>query len=480
MNALERLEPSIVWKHFNDICSIPHISKCESKLVKHIQSLASQWGLESHVDEVGNLIVWKPPTNKNSSSITLQSHLDMVPQKNETTIHDFELDPIQPYVDGNYVKAKGTTLGADNGIGVAVALAVLESKDLSHGQIEALFTIDEETGMTGALGLKPGILKSRKMINLDTEEEGQFYIGCAGGVNCSAELVCAEEQVDKNYIAFTIALKGLKGGHSGIDVNSGRGNAVKLLNRVLFSGTSLFSLRISKFSGGTVRNAIPREAFATIIIPETDKQAFISFVGKQEKELINEYAGAEDSIEIKITGTDVPASCLSLKSQENLMHMIYACPNGVIRMSSKIPDVVETSNNLAILDYQNGKAQVHCLLRSLTGSAIKDLENTLCCTLTLAGAHVEFSGGYPGWEPEPDSNLLKTMTETYESITNRKPEVKVVHAGLECGIIGSKYPDMEIVSCGPTIQFPHSPDERLEISSVNEFWRYLVKLLEVV
>ncbi len=480
MNALERLEPSIVWKHFNDICSIPHISKCESKLVKHIQRLTSQWGLESQVDEVGNLIVWKPPTNTSGSSITLQSHLDMVPQKNETTIHDFELDPIHPYIDGNWVKAKGTTLGADNGIGVAIALAVLESKDLSHGQIEALFTIDEETGMTGALGLKPGTLKGRKLINLDTEEEGQFYIGCAGGINCSAELACTEEQVNENYIAFMIALKGLKGGHSGIDINSGRGNAVKLLNRVLFSGSNSFSLRISKFSGGTVRNAIPREAFATIIIPETDKQAFISFISKQEKELINEYAGAEDSIKIEITETDVPANYLSLKSQENLLHMIYACPNGVIRMSSKLPNVVETSNNLAIIDYQNGKAQIHCLLRSLAGSAIKDLENTISCVLSLSGAHVEFSGGYPGWEPEPDSSLLKTTIETYESITNEKPEVKVVHAGLECGIIRSKYPDMEMVSCGPTIQFPHSPDERLEISSVNRFWSYLVKLLEVV
>lgn len=482
MAALDELEPSIIWRHFANICSIPHPSKHESELVAYIQNFASEHSLISKIDSIGNIVVSKPATEgmENRPALILQSHLDMVPQKNDSTLHDFTIDPIKPYIDGQWVKAKDTTLGADNGIGTATILAILESVNIKHGPLEAFFTIDEETGMTGALGLSKNLLTGNRLINLDTEEEGQLYIGCAGGVDCTAEIVYEEEPGLDTCTAFSISLKGLKGGHSGIDIHLGRGNAIKLLNRILFIGSSLYSLKISSFTGGSVRNAIPREAFAIVTIPMMHKETFQAFIKEQEKLLCAELYGSEHALTINISEVAVPENVLSLKSQNNILSAVYACPNGVIRMSSRVHGVVETSNNLALINCQNGKAYIHCLLRSSIETAIKDLQNAVSCALTLAGAHVEFSGGYPGWEPDPDSELLKTMMDVYKSATGKLPEVKVVHAGLECGIIGSKYPGMEMVSCGPTIQYPHSPDERVEIASVERFWKYILKVLEVV
>ncbi len=482
MAALDKLEPSLIWRHFANICSIPHPSKHESKLVAYVQSFASRYGLNSKIDSIGNIVVSKPATKgmENRPAIILQSHLDMVPQKNDSTQHDFTTDPIRPFIDGQWVKAKDTTLGADNGIGTATILAILEAGDIKHGPIEAFFTIDEETGMTGALGLSKDLLTGSKLINFDTEEEGQLYIGCAGGVDCSAEIIYEEEHSREICAAFSISLKGLKGGHSGIDIHSGRGNAIKLLNRILFTGSNLYSLRISSFNGGSVRNAIPREAFAIVTVPMMHSETFRAFIKEQEKLLRAELYGSEPALTIEISEAAVPENVLSLKSQNNILGAVYACPNGVIRMSSRVQGVVETSNNLALINCQKGKAYIHCLLRSSIETAIKDLENAVSCALTQADAHVEFSGGYPGWEPDPDSRLLKTMIDVYESVTGKLPDVKVVHAGLECGIIGSKYPGMEMVSCGPTIQYPHSPDERVEIASVERFWKYILKLLEVV
>lgn len=482
MTPLDHLEPSILWRHFSNICSIPHPSRYLAQITEYITNVADTLGLKTQIDETGNILISKNASKgkEDSPGVILQGHLDMVPQKNSAISHDFEKDPIIPYIDGSWVKAKDTTLGADNGIGASIMLAVLESKNISHGPIEALFTVDEEIGMVGALGLKPDFLKGKKLLNLDTEEEGQIYIGCAGGIDSSAKISYIEELPNPNYIAYTVTIKGLKGGHSGIDIHLGRGNAIKLLNRILFSGSTLFDLRLSSFHGGSVRNAIPREAQACITIPTEHKHSFQSFILQYEKLLRSEFHGSETDLEIELVKTSPPKKVMSLQSQSNLLRAVYACPNGVIRMSSRVQDVVETSNNLAIIDCKNGSAELHCLLRSSIGSSRKDLEIAVSSALTLAGAAVEFSGDYPEWEPNPDSRLLKLMMDVYESVTGDLPEVKVVHAGLECGIIGSKYPDMEMVSCGPTIQFPHSPDERVDIASVKKFWEYLIMVLDVI
>jgi dipeptidase D len=482
MTSLDNIEPSILWRHFSNICSIPHPSRHLAQITEYIQKVANTLCLKTQIDETGNILISKDASKgkEGSPGVILQGHLDMVPQKNNGINHDFKKDPIIPYIDGSWVKAKNTTLGADNGIGTAVILAVLESKTISHGPIEALFTVDEEIGMIGALGLKPDFLKGKRLLNLDTEEDGQIYIGCAGGVDSSAILAYIEEPTNQDCSAYAVTLKGLKGGHSGIDIHLGRGNAIKLLNRILFSGSSLFDLRLNSFQGGSVRNAIPREATAIIAIPTVYVNSFQAFILEQKRLLRSELYGSEADLKIEIIPTSLPQKVASVQSQSNLLRAVYACPNGVIRMSSRVQDVVETSNNLAIIDCKNGTAELHCLLRSSIGSSLKDLEVAVSSALTLAGAVVEFSGDYPEWEPNPDSRLLKLMIDVYESITGDLPEVKVVHAGLECGIIGSKYPDMEMVSCGPTIQFPHSPDERVEIASVKKFWQYLTKVLEVI
>ena len=482
MTSLDHLEPSALWKHFSNICSIPHPSRHLKQISAYIQSVANTLGLKTQIDETGNILISKNASKgkENLPGVILQGHLDMVPQKNNGVNHDFEKDPITPYVDGCWVKAKDTTLGADNGIGAAIILAVLESKTITHGPIEALFTVDEEIGMIGALGLKPGFLKGKYLLNLDTEEDGQIYIGCAGGIDASAKIPYVEEMANQENIAYSVTIRGLKGGHSGIDIHLGRGNAIKLLNRILFSGFTLFDLRISSFQGGTVRNAIPREAIAVITIPTRHKDSLNTFILEQEKLLRSELQGSDADLKIDLVPSPLPQKVFTVQSQINLMKAVYACPNGVIRMSSRVLDVVETSNNLAIIDCTNGTAELQSLLRSSIGTSLWDLKIAVISALTLAGAHVEFSGEYPEWEPNPDSKLLKHMADVYKSVSGVTPLVKIVHAGLECGIIGSKYPDMEMVSCGPTIQFPHSPDERVEIASVKSFWEYLTKALEII
>jgi dipeptidase D len=479
LDEIKNLKPSAVWNHFSNLCAIPHTSGNEQEVADYVKNIGKTLGLEVKTDTTGNVLISKKGSRgkENANSVVLQCHLDMVPQKNSGTIHDFYLNPILPFIDGEWVKAKGTTLGADNGLGVSIALAILES-NLPFGPIESLFTIDEETGMTGAMALAPDFFKSKLMINLDTEQEGELVIGCAGGVDLSATINLPYEKVSSSRSAFNVVVKGLRGGHSGLDINLGRANAIKLMNRYLFTAIEKFDIRICGFQGGSARNAIPREAFATFVIPSVYQDDLYSFTRGFEKTLRSEHLLTDPDIRIELSATDLPSEVISAAGQDNFLKAIYACPNGVFNMNYKVPGVVETSGNLAIIDCKENAAKIHCLLRSSVESEKEDLSNAVLSALSLGEAHVELSGGYPGWEPDPDSSLLKTMKSVYSSLYGKAPEVIVVHAGLECGIIGSKYPGLDMVSCGPTIKFPHSPEEKAHIGSVGRFWDYLIEVLK--
>ncbi|NLE00557.1 MAG: aminoacyl-histidine dipeptidase [Fibrobacter sp.] len=479
---LKDLEPKQIWKYFETYCSIPHPSKHEERASKFIQETAIRLGLSYKVDEVGNVLVFKKafPGLEHHQTIVLQSHLDMVPQKNSDCEHDFLNDPISPYADNGWVKANGTTLGADNGIGVAIMLAVLESTDIKHGPIEALFTIDEETGMTGANKLSKDFFTGKKFINLDTEDEEELCIGCAGGINADATLMTLQEKVSPDKKAYNVALRGLRGGHSGCDIHLGRANAIKLMNRLIFTAIEKFDIRVCEFHGGNVRNAIPREAFATVVVPSAYAKDFELFIPEFQKIVLNEYSDVDPDIRFTFSETALPDKVLTEPSQDNLVRAIYACPNGAIRMSSSFEGVVQTSNNISILQCVNGKNEIHCLLRSSVDSEREDLGNAVLSSLALAEAYVEFSGGYPGWQPNPSSELLNQLQEIYEELFHKKPQIKVIHAGLECGIIGAKIPGIDMISCGPTIKYPHSPDEKVSIESVQRFWNFLRTVLERV
>jgi dipeptidase D len=482
MTSLETLVQQDVWKHFYKICSIPHISKHEEKLASYICDFAKQRSLDYCKDQTGNILITKKATAglENKPILILQAHLDMVPQKNAGINHDFLSDPIEPYIDGDWLKARNTTLGADNGIGVSYILSILESTAIRHGPIEALFTLDEEAGMSGALGIKPGFLKGRRLVNLDTEDDREIIIGCAGGKDCIATASYKEETPDNSYMAYSITVKGLKGGHSGIDINLGRANAIKLLFRLLYAAAQTCDLRIGSIHGGTIRNAIPREATALIMLPEARSTILHTLITDLGRAFNSEFRSIENEIQIECVPYQSSCKVLSKVAQQALLHSIYACPNGVIRMSNHMRDFVETSTNLGIINCDNGNISVNCLLRSSVESAMTDLQNALYCTLTQGNFDVTFTGGYPGWAPNPESSILKNVVSVYESEYGKRPDILAVHAGLECGIIGAQYPDMESISCGPTIKFPHSPDEQVSISSVNKFWQFLVRVLESV
>jgi dipeptidase D len=414
---------------------------------------------------------------ENRKCVTLQSHLDMVPQKNADTKHDFEKDPIETYVDGEWVKAKGTTLGADNGVGVAAALAVLEATDLQHGPVEALFTIDEETGMTGAFGLKPGVLKGDILINLDSEDEGELFVGCAGGLDGTFTFKYTAAPVPSGYESFKLSVTGLKGGHSGLDIILGRGNANKILFRVLHD-LSQHQVRLASVDGGSLRNAIPREAFAVFAAPAGKAVAVKQTVENTCRQIAAELSAVDPGLKITVEPTAAPAHVLDEKTQQALQAAIYAAPNGVMRMSDAVPGLVETSTNLAIVKSGNGEVSVKCLMRSSVDTAKDDLANMMGSVFELAGAQVKFEGGYPGWKPNPSSAIMDTMMKVYENLYGKKPKVCAVHAGLECGLIGGVYPKLDMISCGPTLRYPHSPDEKLDIASVGKWWDFLVETLK--
>jgi dipeptidase D len=474
------LTPAPLWNFFSDLNAVPRPSKQETRVIQFIKDFGNNLGLETVEDATGNVIIKKPatPGMENRETILMQSHLDMVHQKNGDTTFDFNRQGIEMYVDGDWVKAKGTTLGADNGIGVATIMAVLASDSITHPPIEALFTIDEETGMTGALGLKGGILNAGIMLNLDTEDDRELTIGCAGGIDINVTGTYQQEKAEPDTKAFRLTVKGLTGGHSGMDIYLGRGNANKILNRLLFLGSADSNLRVGEIDGGSLRNAIPRESVAVITVPQGDVAKFRDVINNHISILKAEYITTDPGLQVLLEETDAPATILTQEFQWKLLRSLYACPNGIYRMSPDIKHLVQTSNNLARVLVQNGSYTFQCLTRSSVDTEKMDLAAGIKSTFELMGAHVEFGGSYPGWTPKPGAGIVKLMSELYQEMYHEKADVNACHAGLECGIIGANYPEMEMISFGPNIRGAHSPDEKVQISSVQKYWDFLLNTLE--
>jgi len=482
MSEIKNLNPQRVWKHFYSLTQIPRPSKKEAKVIEFMKNFGENLNLETIVDEVGNVIIRKPatPGMEDRMGIIFQGHLDMVPQKNSDKVHDWENDPIETYVDGDWVTANGTTLGADNGMGCAAAMAVLEADDLVHGPVEALFTIDEETGMTGAENLKDGILKGDILMNLDSEDEGELYVGCAGGVDVNVSMKYEEIETPKGFVAYNLAVTGLKGGHSGMDINIGRSNSNKLLFRFLNHCMYHFDIKLGEVNGGSLRNAIPRESFAVVLVPDTEAVAFEAEVKKFAATFAKEFSGTEPELKMFAEKVDTPAKVMGQEDMIKIIKATFACPHGVERMSDSMPGLVETSNNVAIVKCIDGEYTVNCLVRSSVDSAKEGEMYKIGTIFDLIGANVSFDGAYPGWKPNMASPILKTMIKTYEDMYGKTPEIKGIHAGLECGLLGSVYPNWDMISFGPTIRYPHSPDEKVNIESVEKFWDYIVETMKNV
>lgn len=481
MSTILNLAPQNVWKHFYSLTRIPRPSGHMEKITEFMVNFGKGLGLETFVDEAGNVIIRKPatPGMENRKCVILQAHMDMVPQKNNDTVHDFENDPIETYIDGDWVKAKGTTLGADNGMGVAAIMAVLEAKNLKHGPLEALITKDEETGMFGAFGLKPGTVKGDILLNLDSEDEGELYIGCAGGLNIAASLEYKEEPVQEGLVARKLILKGLRGGHSGLEINEGRGNANKLMARVLHDLLIEFDCQLASYEGGNLRNAIPREASAVLVFNPDDMDGLDEYIKEYEAQINAEYATIEKDVVLKLEETEMPAQVVPEEIQDNMINMMMAIQNGVMRMIPTIPDTVETSSNLAIVTIGGGHVEVRILARSSCDTMKEFLADSLLACFSLAGMKVETSGGYSGWQPNVDSPILHAMKKSYKEQFGVEPAVKVIHAGLECAIIGANCPQgLDMISFGPTLRSPHSPDERVLVPTVAKFYEFLVATLE--
>lgn len=479
---VRNLEPKALWNKFADLNEVPRPSKKEERVIAFMKAFGESLNLETMVDEVGNVIIKKPATSgmEDRKTIVMQSHLDMVHQKNATTNFDFDTQGIEMYVDGDWVRANGTTLGADNGLGVATIMAILESDTIVHPAIEALFTIDEETGMTGAMGLKGGLLTGEILLNLDTEEDDEIGVGCAGGVDVTATRTYVEEITPEHTTAYTITVNGLNGGHSGMDIIKGLGNANVFMNRLLFDGFENFGLRIATIDGGSLRNAIPRESFATVVIDTIHKEAFELEMNLSATTIKKEYETLEQDLNISFEVTTTPEKVMELGVQEGILKAIYAAHNGVYRMSPDIEDLVETSNNIARIIVKDGIIKIGCLTRSSVESGKMDLANKLRAAFELAGCEVTLSGDYPGWTPNMNASILKVMKDLYVRLNNEEPHVAACHAGLECGILGTHYPDMEMISFGPTIRGAHSPDERASISSAQKYWNYVLEILKEI
>ncbi|MEZ4793247.1 MAG: aminoacyl-histidine dipeptidase [Gelidibacter sp.] len=481
MNSeIRELQPKALWNKFADLNAVPRPSKQEERVIAFMKDFGKKLGLETIEDAVGNVIIKKPATKgmEDRKPIVMQSHLDMVHQKNNDTKFDFDTQGIEMYVDGDWVRAKGTTLGADNGLGVATIMAILESKDIVHPAIEALFTIDEETGMTGAMGLEGGLLKGEILLNLDTEEDDEIGVGCAGGVDVTATRKYQLETTPEFKIGYKITVKGLNGGHSGMDIHKGLGNANKLMNRLLFDGFENFGLRISEIDGGSLRNAIPRESNAVVAIDAMSEEAFELEMKELADTIKTEFKTMEPNLKIEVKKTKTPSLMMDLGVQEGLTRAIYAACNGVYRMSADIPDLVETSNNIARVLVKDGMITIQCLTRSSMESSKLDLANALRAAFELTGCEVEFAGDYPGWKPNMDSAILKVMSRLYKDMNGKEAHVAACHAGLECGILGQNYPEMDMISFGPNIRGAHSPDERAQVSSVQKYCKFVLEILK--
>ncbi len=478
--VLKDLQPKALWQNFDKLNAVPRPSKKEERVIAFIVDFGKGLGLKTVVDQTGNVIISKPATKgmEKCLPIVLQSHLDMVHQKNNGTKFDFDKEGIKMFVDGDWVKAKGTTLGADNGIGVATIMAVLESKKIAHPALEALFTIDEETGMTGAMELKPKMLKGKIMLNLDTEDDDELTIGCAGGIDVTAKGKYTESRAGKNLKFYILTINGLNGGHSGMDIHKGLGNANKLMNRVLFGASNDFALRISRIDGGGLRNAIPRESVATIAVPVKNEKAFKKYLKEISKVFSAEHENVDSNLKISMKANKLGGKLLAKDFQSALLRSLYACPNGIYRMCPDIPGLVQTSNNLARVLVENGTFEILCLTRSSVDSEKADLFNAIKSTFELLGAKVTADGSYPGWTPNRNAKIVKVMDDLYTKLFKEKASVNACHAGLECGILGQNYPDMEMISFGPNIRGAHSPDEKVQISSVQKFWKFFTETLK--
>lgn len=482
MSEIKNLKPECIWRNFDALTQVPRPSGHLEKVQQFLLDFAKSTGVEAFKDEAGNIVMRKPatPGMENRKTVILQAHMDMVPQKEKTSTHNFETDPIQTYIDGEWVRAKGTTLGADDGLGVAAIMAVMEAKDLKHGPIEALITADEETGMYGANGLPGGELEGEILLNLDTEQEGELIIGSAGGVDITATLDYQEAESDKTDAAVKITIKGLKGGHSGLEICEGRGNANKMMVRIVREAIAEDEACLASWHGGNMRNAIPREAEVVLTLPKENVEDLKAIVAEYKETFNNEYKGIESDIEVVAEDVALPEKIVPQEIQDNLVDAIYAAHNGVWRYIPTMPEIVETSSNLAIVDIDGGKAAIKILARSSSETMKEDLSTSLESCFNMAGMKVEFSGAYGGWDPNTDSELIKVMRNIYKNLFNEEPTVQVVHAGLECSIILSKYPGLDICSFGPTLLSPHTPTERAHWPSTTKFWDLLVKTLEEI
>ncbi len=477
---VRKQEPTELWNHFADLNAVPRASKKEEQVIEFAKKFGEDLGLETIVDDVGNVIIRKPASSgmEDRMPIVMQSHLDMVHQKNADTDFDFATQGIEMIVDGDWIHAAGTTLGADNGIGVASIMTLLASEEIPHPPLEALFTIDEETGMTGAKGLQGGMLNGQILLNLDTEDDDELTIGCAGGVDVTATRDYEPTPTLAGMSGIRIGVRGLKGGHSGMDIHLGRGNANKLMNRILWNAANRFQIRIGQIDGGGLRNAIPRESFSIIAVKSDQLAELRSWFDEHTGTITNEYKTTDPEIEFVFEETECPASVVPEDLQRLILGSVYACPNGIHRMSPEIKDLVQTSNNLARVLVKDGKVQIGCLTRSSVNSERDDLANAISAVLELTGSSIAQSGDYPGWKPVPDSDIVKLMADLYAEMFKDSAHVAACHAGLECGIIGTNYPDMQMISFGPNIRGAHSPDEKVQISSVQKYWGYLLETLK--
>lgn len=479
--SITTLQPERLWKEFDAICQIPHPSKKEEKMIAYLQEFGKKHNLETRTDKAGNVLIRKPATSgyENKPTVILQSHMDMVCEKNNDTVHNFETDPIQPYIDGEWVKAKGTTLGADNGIGMATELAILASNDLKHPALECLFTVDEETGLTGAFAIDPQLLKGHVLINLDSEDDGEFFIGCAGGIDTTVTFTYEEEKMPENLYYFTITVNGLMGGHSGGDIHQNRGNANKILNRFMWQVAKATDLKISSITGGNLRNAIAREASAVCAVSTAFKHELTVMLNRFAAEIEGEFSISDPGVRISIDSCKYPETMIDGDTARKLIYALYACPHGVLRMSDDMPGLVETSTNLASVKMiENNKILITTSQRSSTESSKKDAAYMVESVFVLAGAEATHGDGYPGWKPNPKSPIANAVADAYEHLFNKKAKITAIHAGLECGLFLEKYPHLDMVSVGPTMRGVHSPDERLHIGDTQKFWKLITHVLE--
>jgi len=482
MSAIENLEPKLVWKHFDEIRKIPRCSKHEEKIREYIINFAKKNNLKFKTDKPGNVVILKPASKEMEGKpiVILQGHMDMVCEKNSAVKFDFTKDPIQLKLKGDILTADGTTLGADNGIGLAISLAILEDKTLKHGPIEALFTVDEETGLTGAFALESNMLSGKILLNLDSEDFGIITVGCAGGGGSNIELPVKTQKVNENMQSMTIKVSGLRGGHSGVDIHEQRANAIKLLGRLLWKAQTNHKFYISEIIGGDKHNAIPREAYAKIVVDDSEKDEFISTLKAEEKNIYGEIKPIDPNFKLEVQDSKNIQTTMTGDSQVKVLDLLHSLPHGIDKMSYDIPNLVETSTNLAKVSISENKAMLHLSTRSSIKSALQDLRDRIHAVAELSGAKVTEEKPYPGWKPNLDSNILKLSKKIFKDMYGNEPKVEAIHAGLECGIIGEKFPGMDMISIGPTLKYPHSPEEQIHVSTVEKFYKYLLKILESI